>query len=115
PEKLANHPRSRARVPVPVVVELRDEHVAQRRLQLPRPEVARRVEPRVHVDERVSRAIPERRRAAQDVHIRVGERRPRYVTSVETQLVTEVGTVSTKELQLFECPRPAIFAHPRLA
>ena len=52
-----------ARIAPPVVVEPLDERLGEQRLQLPRAKIARRVEARIHVHERVGALVPEPGRA----------------------------------------------------
>src|SRR5438132_695489 len=75
-----------------------DELRAQRRLQLPGPQVARRVEGVVEVDQRIVRRIPETGGLGEPLGIAVaggGVRRG----LVELQLVVELGGVAPQDRQ----------------
>src|SRR5687768_15045077 len=68
-EQRLHDPRTRARVPEPILVVALDECLGQQRLELPRPEVAGCVEARIDVNEGVGGAVPECGRARERFHV----------------------------------------------
>src|SRR3954467_3336476 len=52
-EELADHPGTGARISEPVDVELRRQLFVEHRLKLPGPQIPRRIEARIDIDERV--------------------------------------------------------------
>src|SRR5215212_1289660 len=82
-------PRASARIAPPVRIVPLDERLRDQRLQLPGTQVARGVEPRIDVDERVGSRVAERRRGRELLDVQVGERVPRDVAAVQMRLVDQ--------------------------
>src|SRR5690606_5947406 len=81
-EQLAHQPRSAPRTAPPTVVESLRQHLIEHTRQLPRAQIAPRVEARIHSHERISTVVAEGRRRRQGLHVPLRQRRPRHTTTI---------------------------------
>ncbi len=104
-------PRAGARIPPPIHVVPLDERFAEQRLELPGAQVARGIEVRIDVDERVGALVQEPRRARQAVDVELRQRVPRHASAVEINLIDQLRAVSPQKLQLLEAGRTQVYRH----
>src|SRR5690606_24228237 len=101
-EEVLHYPGTAARVPVPILIEALYERACKKRLELPGAQIARRIEARIHVHERVRGVVREQGGVRERGHVEVGERSPRHLARVELVLVDQLRRVAPEEVQLLE-------------
>src|SRR4051812_397984 len=108
-EQLTHHPRPRARIAKPVDVETRGELLVQYGLQLPRSQVPRRVVSRIDINEGIGSVVLEPRGTGEKRYVKIGQRLPRHLATVQRMLINELGAVPSQKMQLLEAGRAQEF------